>query len=233
MNKAPNDVDSYIAEAPKDVQGKLKKLREIIRKAAPQAGEKISYRMPYYAYKGRLAYFAVFKKHIGLYIPPPVIAEHKKELKEYGTSMATVRFTLDKDLPAALIRKLIKARLKKNEEKGKKGSSPQSAAKKPKGKLTICSRGHKFYKSSGCPVCPICWPGRYKKLKSDFPDTLAAPALRALHNEKITSLVQLAKHTEAEIAKLHGIGPNAISKLREALKAKGLSFYAAGSQRRS
>jgi hypothetical protein len=92
-------------------------------------------------------------------------------------------------------------------------------------KLKICSRGHKFYKSSDCPVCPICWSGYYRKRRqNEFPDKLAAPALRALLKAKITKLTQLTKKTEAEISELHGMGPNAITKLRKALKAKGLSF---------
>ncbi|HEY2931027.1 MAG TPA: DUF1801 domain-containing protein [Acidobacteriota bacterium] len=113
----PKSVDAYIAAAPKEVQRKLKELRATIRKTAPDAEERISYGMPYYGYKGRLAYFAAFKKHIGLYVPPPVIEEHKSELKDYETARATVRFPLDKKLPIALIRKLVRARMKKNEAK--------------------------------------------------------------------------------------------------------------------
>jgi len=95
----------------------------------------------------------------------------------------------------------------------------------PKGKLKICSRGHKFYKSSDCPVCPVCWSGYYRnKLAGDFPAKLSAPALRALLNAKIISLKDLSKHTEAEILELHGMGPGSIPKLRAALKAKGLRF---------
>ena len=60
------NVDAYIAAAPRDVQRKLKELRAVIRKAAPIAEERISYGMPYYAYKGRLAYFSFWKAHIGL-----------------------------------------------------------------------------------------------------------------------------------------------------------------------
>ncbi len=116
MKKAPDNVDGYIKTAPKEARAKLTELRGIIKTAAPKAEERISYGMPYYGYKGRLAYFALAKAHIGLYIPPPVIAEHKVELKGYVTSIATIRFPLDEKLPAALIKKLIKARLKKNEE---------------------------------------------------------------------------------------------------------------------
>jgi uncharacterized protein YdhG (YjbR/CyaY superfamily) len=116
----PKSVDDYIAAAPKEVRSKLKELRATIREAAPDAEERISYGMPYYAYKGRLAYFAVFKNHIGFYIPTPVIEEHKNELKDYEAANATIRFLLDKRLPVMLIKKLVKARMKKNETRKKK-----------------------------------------------------------------------------------------------------------------
>lgn len=121
MKKTPKakDVDSYIAAAPKEVRSKLKELRAVIRKTAPAAEEKISYGIPYYGYKGRLAYFSVWRAHIGLYIPTPVVEEHVRELKGYETTKATIRFPLDKRLPVALIKKLVKARMKKNEA-GKK-----------------------------------------------------------------------------------------------------------------
>lgn len=115
MVKAPKNVDAYIKAAPREIRTKLLQLRRLIRSAAPKAGEKISYGMPYYGYYGRLAYFRHAKDHIGLYIVPPVIEEHKKELKGYSTSKSTVRFPLDRKLPAALIKKLVKARVKKNE----------------------------------------------------------------------------------------------------------------------
>ncbi len=117
--KPIKNVDEYIASAPKEVQKKLKELRSLIQTIAPQAEEKLSYEMPYYGYKGRLVYFAYAKVHIGLYIPPPVIEEHANELKQYETAKATVRFPLDKELPISLIKKLITARVKKNDEKKK------------------------------------------------------------------------------------------------------------------
>ena len=112
----PKNVDDYIANTPKESQGKLEELRSTIKKAAPSAEESISYGMPYYSYKGRLAYFQLWKHHIGLYIPSPILQEFKEQLKDYQTSMATVRFPLDQKLPVSLIDKLIKARLQKNEE---------------------------------------------------------------------------------------------------------------------
>lgn len=115
MKNAPKNVDEYIAGAPKEVQGKLTELRVAIREAVPTAVESISYDIPYYDYKGRLVWFGLAKTHIGLYIRPPIIEEHKSELKGYETTKSTVRFPLDKQLPITLIKKLVKARMKKND----------------------------------------------------------------------------------------------------------------------
>jgi uncharacterized protein YdhG (YjbR/CyaY superfamily) len=117
VKKAPKDVDEYISRAPKEVQGKLEQLRTAIIEAAPTAVERISYGMPYYDYKGRLVYFGLAKAHIGLYVPTPIIEEHKSELADYEAAKATVRFPLDKKLPIALIKKLVKDRMRKNEAK--------------------------------------------------------------------------------------------------------------------
>jgi uncharacterized protein YdhG (YjbR/CyaY superfamily) len=117
MKKRPKTVEAYIAAAPKKMQGKLKALRAAIRNVAPDVDERISYGMPYYGYKGRLAYFRLSKSHIGLYLPPPVIQVHKKDLKDYETATATIRLPLDDKLPVVLIKKLVKARMKLNEAK--------------------------------------------------------------------------------------------------------------------
>src|SRR5262245_11135095 len=109
--KKPKDVEAYISSAPKESQTKLNQLRSIIKKSAPQAIEKISYGMPYYAFKGRLAYFSAWKTHIGLYIPSPTLAEHKSDVAAYETTKATIRLPLDQKLPVTLIQKLIKARV--------------------------------------------------------------------------------------------------------------------------
>jgi uncharacterized protein YdhG (YjbR/CyaY superfamily) len=118
--KKAKDVNEYITKAPKEVRAKLREMRAIIKSAAPKADEKISYGMPYYAYKGRVAYFQEWKRHIGIYIPTPIIERHKQLLKNYVTAKATVRFPLDKKLPAGLIKKLVRARVKMNEQKMRK-----------------------------------------------------------------------------------------------------------------
>lgn len=113
----PKDVDEFIANAQKDLQPKLRELRATIKSAAPDAQEKISYGMPYYHYKGRLIYFNVWSDHIGIYgAIGPVIEQFKDELKGYKTSKGTVQFPLDQKLPLDLVKKIVEAQVKRNEE---------------------------------------------------------------------------------------------------------------------
>lgn len=116
MEKA-RDVDEYIQAAPEELKDRLSKIRVAIKEVAPTAIEKISYGMPYYGYKGRLVYFAYFKHHIGVYITPPIVADFQSELKDYETHMATIRFPHKQKLPITLIKKLVKARMRLNEQK--------------------------------------------------------------------------------------------------------------------
>jgi predicted RecB family nuclease len=88
--------------------------------------------------------------------------------------------------------------------------------------LRICPNGHSYYKSSDCPVCPKCEAAKVPE--QDFLKAIAAPARRAVEGIGVKTLKQLARHTEAEIAALHGMGPNAMGKLRAALKAQGSAF---------
>lgn len=88
--------------------------------------------------------------------------------------------------------------------------------------LRTCSKGHRYYKSSDCPTCPICEQER--KPKDGFLAVLSAPARRALENKGITTLKQLSKYSKEGILALHGIGPSSIPKLDKALEAKGLTF---------
>jgi hypothetical protein len=91
-----------------------------------------------------------------------------------------------------------------------------------KGTLRICPSGHKYYKSSDCPTCPVCEGER--RPDTGFLSLLAAPARRAMQNAGITNLKQLDSWTEGDLLKLHGIGPTTIPKLKKALKASGRSF---------
>jgi predicted RecB family nuclease len=88
--------------------------------------------------------------------------------------------------------------------------------------LKTCDQGHQFYKSSDCPTCPICETER--KPKADFLSVLAAPARRALENQGIATLEQLAQCTEEEVLSLHGMGKSTIPKLQKVLADHHLTF---------
>lgn len=85
-----------------------------------------------------------------------------------------------------------------------------------------CPNGHWFFKSSDCPACPIC--AEDQKPESGFLSTLSAPARRALENEGIFEMEQLAARTKAGILALHGVGPASIPTLQKAVQLAGLAF---------
>lgn len=113
----PKDIDSYIAGFPQDVQVILQELRAVIKQAAPQAEEAISYQIPTFRLKGNLVHFAAFKNHIGFYPTSSGIEKFKNELSAYELARGTVRFPLDRPLPLGLISKIVKFRVKENLER--------------------------------------------------------------------------------------------------------------------
>ncbi len=90
------------------------------------------------------------------------------------------------------------------------------------GTLRTCEKGHHYYKSSDCPVCPEC--AAADKPESGFLSVLAAPARRALLNNGIDTLEKLASKTEKEVLAFHGMGKSSIPKLKEVLESAGTSF---------
>lgn len=86
----------------------------------------------------------------------------------------------------------------------------------------ICNKGHHYFKSSDCPTCPVCEEER--KTETEFFSILSAPARRAMENNHISSLQELARYTEKEILQFHGIGKTSIPILRKLLAEKGLDF---------
>jgi len=115
----PKDVDEYLAGVPEPARSTLQKVRAAIRAAAPpEATEAISYRIPTFQYKGGLVGFAAFENHCSFFpMSSSVVDAFKDELKGYQTSKGTIRFPVDKPLPAALVKKLVKARIAENERK--------------------------------------------------------------------------------------------------------------------
>ncbi|MFB2120095.1 RNA polymerase alpha subunit C-terminal domain-containing protein [Parapedobacter sp. 2B3] len=92
--------------------------------------------------------------------------------------------------------------------------------------LRTCSEGHQYYKSSDCPVCPVCEAS--KTPKPGLFSTLSAPARRALEHAGITTVEALSTYSEKEILALHGMGPASLPKLQNALEQLGLTFRKPG-----
>jgi uncharacterized protein YdhG (YjbR/CyaY superfamily) len=117
---APKNVDEYLARVPEPARSTLNKIRAAIRSAAPaEATEIISYRIPAFQYKGVLVWFAAFSDHCSLFPTAAVIETFKNELKGFTTSKGTIHFPTDKPLPAALVKKMVKARIAQIESKKK------------------------------------------------------------------------------------------------------------------
>lgn len=88
--------------------------------------------------------------------------------------------------------------------------------------LRTCENGHKYYKSSDCPACPVCEARR--KPNDGFLSLLSAPARRALEGKGITTPEQVSAFSEKELLALHGLGPSTIPKIKDALAAKRLTL---------
>lgn len=112
-------IDEYIAQFPADVGEKLQKLRAVIKEAAPEATEKISYQMPTFYLNGNLVHFAAYAHHIGFYPVPSGIEAFKEELSAYKGAKGSVQFPLDKPLPYELISRIVKFRAEENMKKKK------------------------------------------------------------------------------------------------------------------
>ena len=110
-------VDEYISQFPSDVQVKLQALRQLIRDTAPNAVEKISYKMPTYAEHGNLVHFAAYSRHIGFYPGASGIEAFKEELSRYKGAKGSVQFPLDQPLPEELIRRIVQFRVQENVKK--------------------------------------------------------------------------------------------------------------------
>ena len=129
MIKNPGTIDSFIAEETPEIQKVLKKMRAIIRKAAPKATEKLAWDMPTFVLEGNLVTFCSFKKHISLFPGAEALAHFKKDIAKYETSKATVQFPYGEELPATLITKIVKFCIKNNLAAAKAKAKPKSKKK--------------------------------------------------------------------------------------------------------
>jgi uncharacterized protein YdhG (YjbR/CyaY superfamily) len=121
--RAPKTVGEYLARVPEPARSTLRKVRAAIRSAAPRdATETISYGIPAFKYKGMLVWFAAFSNHCSLFPGAGVIDEFKNELKGFSTSKGTIQFCVDKPLSAALVKKMVKARIAQKEQEKQRRS---------------------------------------------------------------------------------------------------------------
>lgn len=117
-NRAPKDIDDYLAGVPQPARNTLNKIRAVIRSAVPpQATETISYGIPAFKHKGVLVWFAAFSNHCSFFPTASVIETFKNELQGFSTSKGTIQFPTDKPLPDALVKKMVKLRLAQIESK--------------------------------------------------------------------------------------------------------------------
>ena len=130
MKTEIKDIDAYIAGAELNHRSILEEMRTIIKKAAPKAEEVISYGMPAFKQYSVLVYFAAAKKHLGFYPTGGPTTVFAKELKGYVTTKGAIQFPWDKKLPAALITKIVKYRIKEDAEKALEKSSKKPVVKK-------------------------------------------------------------------------------------------------------
>ena len=112
-------VDQYIAGFPDDVRRILQQIRSTVAAAAPEAQERISYRMPAFSQHGILIYYAAFKSHIGVYPPFSGDARLEKELAPYAGPKGNLKFPLDEPIPYDLIGRLVERKLAQNLAKAK------------------------------------------------------------------------------------------------------------------
>jgi uncharacterized protein YdhG (YjbR/CyaY superfamily) len=118
--KVPKTVEEYLESVPQPARTTLEKVRAVIRSAAPKGTtEIISYGIPTFHYKRGLVAYAAFKDHCSFFpLGSKALDEFKDELKQYRVSKGTLHFSLDKPLPAALIKKIVRARIGQNGERG-------------------------------------------------------------------------------------------------------------------
>ena len=124
---APKSVDEYIDGFSPEVQAILRRVREVVREAAPQALEVISYRMPALRQNGILIYYAAFKGHIGLYPPVAGDALLKKVVAPYAGEKGNLRFPYNKPIPYELVARITELRVKQDSAKA---ASKRAKAKK-------------------------------------------------------------------------------------------------------
>jgi uncharacterized protein YdhG (YjbR/CyaY superfamily) len=123
-------IDEYLAALNDDQRAALERLRKIIRAAAPNAEECVSYQLPAFRLNGMLVAFGATATHCAFYpMSSSTVADFKDALKSYDTSKGTIRFQPARPLPSSLVRKLVKARIAENESRKRERDSSVTHAR--------------------------------------------------------------------------------------------------------
>jgi len=130
--KSPATIDEYIALYPEEVRARMSRLRQVIREAAPEAQEKISWQMPTFVLHGNLIHFAAFKSHIGIYPAPTGILAFEDELAQYPKSKGAIQFPHGKPIPYELIGRIVRYRAEENTREAEAKTAAKAAAKAAK-----------------------------------------------------------------------------------------------------
>lgn len=131
----PKDVDSYLRRVPKEARAALEKLRQTIKSLVPEAVEVISYGIPTFKLDGRmLVSYAAFAEHCSFFPGAGPVDVHQHELKAFQTSKGTIRFTQSQPLSASLVKKLVKTRIRLNQELMKKRAARKPAVSQAAGR---------------------------------------------------------------------------------------------------
>jgi uncharacterized protein YdhG (YjbR/CyaY superfamily) len=126
-------IDQYLARLPEPTRAALEKLREAIRAAAPTATETISYQLAAFRHEGMLVAFGAAASHCGFYVMSGTVLEgFRDELSDYQTSKGTIRFTPDRPLPRALVKRIVQARIAENEARLAQRAKRGVAHKQPR-----------------------------------------------------------------------------------------------------
>lgn len=120
-NYKAKDVDEYIASSVKEARLTLEELRKVIKKAVPEAEERISWGVPFYRYHGLLAGYSVFKNHVTFGLAFVFSEDDRTEFEKQGykTGKKTVQIRFDQKVPASLISRMIKTRAKLNKSEAR------------------------------------------------------------------------------------------------------------------
>ena len=108
------EIDAYLAAQPDRDRLPLEKIREIIRKALPEADEAISYQMPSFKYHGVIVWYAPSKNHYAIYMPPKFLVQFKEQLSAYSQTKSAIHFDYNKPIPEALITEMVVAAAREN-----------------------------------------------------------------------------------------------------------------------